>query len=351
MTNRDGVDVASYQGPPGDWKTPAGDIGFGAVKVTELGANGSRYVNPDAAADWAYLRTAGKKRIAYLFCHPAASAAETASFFTGVLRGMGLHDDDMIAIDLEVNDGKHPAEVASWACDVVAFLEHDLDRTAITYTFLSFAEAGNCAGLGWTPLWIADPSSPKGHPRIPGPWAHWTVHQHVITGAIDRDYTVYESAAHMAAALGRQGPAGHAKPPKPKKHVARKTVTKTTTVAKKEPALTSGTLAAALAAALAYLQANKAIHLTPAELQSAAGIIVALAGIVTTALTKEKVVGALTTTLATGATVIASTVPAITHLTPAATLAQVPLGALAVALLARSHLTPLANDSSDPAAN
>jgi Glycosyl hydrolases family 25 len=337
VTNRDGVDVSAWQGAPGDWKAAAGDIGWAGVKLTELGADGSRYVNPDAAADWDWLKAQGKKRIAYAFCHPAASAAQTASLFTGVLRGMGLADDDMIAIDLEVNDGKTPAEVASWACDVEAFLEHDLDRVALTYTFLDFAEAGNCAGLGWTPLWIADPSSPAGHPRIPAPWKHHAIHQYEITGAIDRDITAYESAAHMAAALGKQGTATHAKPAKPKKHTVKKTVGKGKTVVKKEPVLTAGTLAALLTGLLAALQSSKGIHLTAAEMQTALAVIVALAGLGATAATKPRTVGAAVTALATGATVLATTVA---HLSPVMTGAQIPAAALLVALLARLHLSP-----------
>ena len=51
-----GVDVASFQGLPSQWQPIAGAIDWAAVKITELQTNGNRYVNPDAAPDWAALR-------------------------------------------------------------------------------------------------------------------------------------------------------------------------------------------------------------------------------------------------------------------------------------------------------
>ena len=119
MTDRNGVDVASYQGPPGQWRAAAGDIGWAAVKISELGVDGSRYVNPDADADLKYLLSAGKKRIFYLYGHPATSAAETVAFFVGEARRLGIRDDDMISLDHETTDGKTPGEVSAYARDVL----------------------------------------------------------------------------------------------------------------------------------------------------------------------------------------------------------------------------------------
>ena len=87
---------------------------------------------------------------------------------------------------------------------MVSDLRRKTGRLPVVYTFLSFAEAGNCNRLGHCPLWIADPSSRAGHPRVPGPWQTWTMHQYNITGPIDRDLAKFTSRVHMAAALGRQ---------------------------------------------------------------------------------------------------------------------------------------------------
>jgi GH25 family lysozyme M1 (1,4-beta-N-acetylmuramidase) len=197
-----GVDVASYQGPPGQWAGAAGNISWAAVKITELEPGGVRYVNPDARADWDYLASNGKLRIGYLFCHPSVSAADTVDFFVTELRGLGLKPGDGVAIDLEVTDGLGPEAVSSWAADVTARLRRALDRHPVVYTYLSFAEAGNCAGLGGYPLWISNPSRPAGRPQVPAPWRTWAIHQYSITGSIDRDVANYSSRAAMAAALG-----------------------------------------------------------------------------------------------------------------------------------------------------
>jgi lysozyme len=198
-----GVDVSSFQGRPGSWAKAAGNITWAAVKFTELQPDGTRYVNPDAAADWAWLKGKKKERLAYLFGHPSVSAKDTVSFFVSELRKLGLTDADGVALDLEVTDGRTPAEVSSWAASVMTDLRKELKRAPVLYTFLDFAEAGNCAGLGRYPLWIADPSSPAGRPKIPKPWTKWTIHQYDISGAIDRDVANYPSKADMAAALGK----------------------------------------------------------------------------------------------------------------------------------------------------
>jgi lysozyme len=201
-----GVDVSSFQGPPGTWKAEAGKIDWAAVKLTELEPNGTRYVNPDAAADWNFLQNNNKGRVAYLFGHPSVSATETVSFFVTQLRKIGLHDGDGVALDLEVTDGRTAAQVSHWADAVTADLHKTLGRPPVVYTFLSFAETGNCAGLGRYPLWIADPSSPAGRPQVPKPWHTWAMHQYDISGSIDRDVANYPSLAAMKKALGKSEP-------------------------------------------------------------------------------------------------------------------------------------------------
>lgn len=202
-----GVDVASYQGPPPSWTVTAGNISWAAVKLTELGTGGSRYVNPDAAADWAWLRQHSKGRIGYLYGHPSVSATATVSFFVDEIRKLGLENQDAVALDLETADGRSAAQVAAWAVQVQEGIFHALGRAPLLYTFLSFAESGNCAGLGHYPLWIADPSSAAGHPRVPKPWTKWAIHQYSITGPIDRDVANFASEAAMFKALGKpEGP-------------------------------------------------------------------------------------------------------------------------------------------------
>jgi lysozyme len=203
-----GVDVASYQGPPGSWVPVAGDIKWAAVKLTEFQPGGLQYVNPDALADWNYLGAHNLGRIGYMFGHPGAGVTESVDLFTHELRSLGLRDTDMVALDLEVTDGLGPAAVDAWAASVCANLHDRLHRLPVLYTFLSFAEAGNTASLGKYPLWIADPSSPAGSPHVPAPWTTWAIHQYDISGSIDRDDANYLTLPGMQKALGKVEGAG-----------------------------------------------------------------------------------------------------------------------------------------------
>jgi lysozyme len=211
-----GVDVSSFEGTPGAWSNLAGNIVWAAVKVSELEPDGTRYVNPQAAADWEWLRVRNKGRIAFLFGHPSVSAAATVNLFLGELSKIGLTDADAVALDLEVSDGLPPEAVASWAADVQSELQARTGRPPLLYTFLEFAREGNCAHLGGYPLWIADSNSPAGHPVIPAPWQAWAIHQHDINGLIDRDVANYASQAAMFDALGKYATT----PPPPPKEPA-----------------------------------------------------------------------------------------------------------------------------------
>lgn len=205
-----GVDVSSFQGQPGTWAKSAGKIAWAAVKLTELEPDGTRYVNPDAAADWNWLEKNKKGRIAYLFGHPSVGAAATVNFFVTELTKLGLRNTDAVALDLEVTDGRSAAAVASWGADVQSELHARLGRKPLLYTFIDFAKAGNCAHLGSYPLWIADPSSAAGHPQVPSPWKAWTIHQYDISGDIDRDVANFATQSAMFTALGK-----HAAPKEP----------------------------------------------------------------------------------------------------------------------------------------
>jgi lysozyme len=204
-----GVDVSSFQGAPASWAENAGAIQWAAVKITELQPPGSapvRYTNPDAGADWAYLKQQGLVRVAYLFGHPSVNAAASVSFFAEQLNALGVEDGDAVALDHEVTDGLGPAAVSDWAVSVLSDLHTTFGRLPLIYTFLNFADAGNCAGLGSYPLWMSDPSRAAGHPRVPAPWRTWALHQYATSGNIDRDVSSYATPAAMRAALGKGTP-------------------------------------------------------------------------------------------------------------------------------------------------
>jgi lysozyme len=210
-----GVDVSAYQGAPGAWRAEAGKIAWAGVKISELAPDGTRFVNSDDMADFEFLKREGKGRVAYLYGHPASDAAETVDFFASTLKGIGgLDDGDAVALDFETADGRNPAQCCVWAKLVLRQLTARFERKAVCYTFEAFAEAGNCAGLGSWPLWIAAPSDPSGSPQIPAPWKTFAMQQTRITGPIDRDVANFETLADMARALGKAG-AEPAPPPPP----------------------------------------------------------------------------------------------------------------------------------------
>jgi lysozyme len=213
-----GVDVSTWNGPPADWRGIAGSIDWAAVKICELSSGGA-YVSPDAAADLAALKSAGKGRVCYLFGHPAMSVAATVRLFGDELGRLGLDDGDGVMLDLETTDGLSPAAVNLWALDVLRALESEHDRPPLLYTFLSFAEAGNCASLERFPLYIADPSASSGHPVVPAPWKSWAIQQTSISSPLDRDVANYPDLAAMRAALGKRKPAPAPESGKPGKAI------------------------------------------------------------------------------------------------------------------------------------
>ena len=205
-----GVDVSSFQGPPGTWQGQARGVKWVAVKLTELQPNDVPFINPDAPADWAFVGSKKLGRIAYMFGHPSVSAKKSVALFAGELKRLGVHDTDGLMLDLEVTDGLSPAKVSAWARAVMAELRKEFGRTPFLYTFIDFAREGNTSGLEKYPLWISDPSSPAGHPVVPPPWKDWTIHQYSTSGAIDRDVAKFATVAAMQGEMGAPPPPEHA---------------------------------------------------------------------------------------------------------------------------------------------
>lgn len=199
-----GADVSSFQGTPGQWRAGAGAIQWAAVKFTELSAGGP-YRNPDAGADWAYLKQQGLGRVAYAFGHPAVLPSATVELLSSMLDPLGLDDGDGICLDLETTDGLSTATVAAWARATTAAMAHAFGRPCILYSDLAFLEAGNVAGCGDCLLWVADISSAAGHPRVPAEWKTWTAHQYSWT-PLDRDVANFATLAGFRAAIGKPAP-------------------------------------------------------------------------------------------------------------------------------------------------
>lgn len=195
-----GIDVSNLQGNV-DWSAYR-NLDFAFAKATEgIGFRDALFPH-----NWHGMKSNGIVRGAYDFAHPANDPVAEADYFFTYVQAQGLSAGDLLALDLEVTDGLGPAAVASYARRWCQRVTARANVKPVVYTFLSFAQAGNCAGLGAYPLWIAEPSAPQGQPTVPGPWRSWAFHQYANT-PVDQD--VFNGTAGGLAGLGI--PAGVAK--------------------------------------------------------------------------------------------------------------------------------------------
>jgi lysozyme len=91
-----GEDRSSYQRVTA-WRGNS----FGICKATE----GTSFVDPTFAANWANLRKERKVRGAYHFFHPALDPAKQAQHFVSVVKAQHLKPGDMLIADVEVLSG------------------------------------------------------------------------------------------------------------------------------------------------------------------------------------------------------------------------------------------------------
>ena len=187
MSTLSGCDISAFQS-----SIPVGQQ-FVILKATE----GTTYIDSHFAGWWSEL--AGKLRGAYHFARPSNDPATEATHFLAEIEGR-LKPGDLVVLDFETADGMSPAHCAAWAKTWLQHVHAGTGRVPIVYTFLNFAEEGYCAGLGGFPLWVADPSSSRGKPRVPAPWTSWVLHQYSTAGGIDRD--VFNGSAADFQALG-----------------------------------------------------------------------------------------------------------------------------------------------------
>ena len=190
-------DISNWQGPKAPEMVAKNEVL--AIKATE----GAGFQDPDFEANWFFADANEKARLAYHFFHPSVPAIVQARYFLDYVDRYGIETGDLFAIDLEVTDGRLPAEVSAGAKQFVEEVNHETGASCWVYTNLFTANSGNCAGLENSPLWIADPSSPPGRPRIPEPWntakVPWTAHQYGIFRGIDSDVVNVEDVTQLAA--------------------------------------------------------------------------------------------------------------------------------------------------------
>lgn len=203
-TTLEGIDVSHYDGAV-DWaQVKASGRAFAFVKATE----GTTYVDPRFAANWAAMKQHGIVRSAYHFFHANKDPIAEADHFLQVMGPLETGDLPP-TLDLEVDDGQSGAVVAA---NTVKWLDHVAAATGMTpilYTSPSFVTGtlGSPVGLDSKALlWIANWQVTC--PDVPAPFTTWPFWQYDsmgtvpgISGSNNVDLDVFNGGATQLAAL------------------------------------------------------------------------------------------------------------------------------------------------------
>jgi hypothetical protein len=186
-----GIDVSNYAGDF-DWAATSG-LSFGICRATQgLGAAGTNSPDPYLSWNWPRIQSTGLARGAYHFLDPYLDGAQQAEYFVNTVSEQGLLTTDMLWLDNETA-GASPAAVAACAADFMTKLSSLRPHNPRgVYSFWDFITAGNCAGLGDYPLWLAiyQSTSPA---SAPSPWNAWLIWQ--SGGTSNHDDDVYNGSA------------------------------------------------------------------------------------------------------------------------------------------------------------
>lgn len=183
-----GIDVANYQSAT--YGTTGLD--FVVVKATE----GTGYKNPKHAAQVATARAHGLVVGHYHFARPG-SMRDQWSYF---LNYAGPAPGDFLAFDWE-DTGVSDTDKDNWLRTAKAKAP---DHRTILYANRDFWINRDTTSYCADGLWIADPSAPKGQPRVKHPWLF---HQYSETGGIDHNVGNFTSRAALRAwATGTPAP-------------------------------------------------------------------------------------------------------------------------------------------------
>jgi hypothetical protein len=163
-----GIDVAAYQSS--DYSTSGLDFVF--VKATE----GHSYTNPRHGAQVATARAAGLVVGHYHFARAGSMSAQ-ADYF---LAHAGAKPGDILAFDWE-DTAVSGAEKDAWLRYVLGKAPGHRVILYANRDFWLHRDRTSFAGSG---LWVADPSAPKGHPRVEHPWLF---HQYSEAGGLDHN--------------------------------------------------------------------------------------------------------------------------------------------------------------------
>lgn len=188
-----GIDVASYQSS--DYSTSGLD--FVVVKATE----GSSYTNPKHAGQVATARESGLVVGHYHFARPGSMSAQADYFLAHAAMKAG----DFLAFDWE-DTGVSGADKDAWLKHVKA---KAAGHRVVLYCNRDFWLNRDSTSYCADGLWIADPSAPKGHPRVEHPWLF---HQYSEAGGLDRNVGHFADRAALHTWAGKSAPVARYEP-------------------------------------------------------------------------------------------------------------------------------------------
>jgi lysozyme len=173
-----GIDVSNWQGSI-DWDSVAASgITFAFAKASE----GITFTDAWFARNWSEMSRVGLYRGAYHFGRPAFDPVAQANHFVDVVQPVS--GDLQLVLDLEVTDGRNPAQVWAWTQAFANQIYQLTGRPGMVYTGYYFwrDRVGNPADNLNLPLWIA--AWGVSWPLVPRAWSTWTFWQYSTTGCI-----------------------------------------------------------------------------------------------------------------------------------------------------------------------
>ena len=182
----EGVDVSYYQGNI-DWNAVhASGRGFGIARV----ADGTGFMDPTFAANYAGMKSAGMVRGSYIFFRPEDDPIAQADIVLKAIGTLGVGDLPPM-LDVEVTDGVGAGTIVSNINAWIAHVTAAIGRRPTVYTAPYFwstlgspSVAADLVVANWGPSC----------PTVPGGWSDWTAWQYAddgsvpgIGGAVDLD--------------------------------------------------------------------------------------------------------------------------------------------------------------------
>lgn len=176
----EGQDWAGYQPSA----PPTKGLSFVFIKATE----GTSYTNPKHDAQVAHARAGGLVVGHYHFVRPGSMTAQ-AAYFLGHARPRA---GDVLCLDWE-DTRVSGAEKDTFLRALQATAP---GHRAVLYANRDFWLHRDATSFCAAGLWIADPSAPKGSPRVTHPWLF---HQYSEAGGMDRNVGNFTDRAALAA--------------------------------------------------------------------------------------------------------------------------------------------------------